>query len=134
MNGNCFEAFKFDITVYDKTMALLEAKWKSVDMLVELNVVQYAPWRFVENLFKCGSEICKMYGFIFLSGPFRIDGNITHEQEMMELHLKTLSAKYGIRDLEDIIEIASTYVCPGATTKLAGVACRSEACPYRSCS
>lgn len=109
MHGNCHEALNFDITMYDKTIALLENKWKSVDLLVALNVVQYAPWRFVENLFKLGNEICKMYGFIFLYGPFRVDGNITHDQQMLELHLKTLSAKFGIRDLEDVIEIAASY-------------------------
>ena len=109
MHGNCFEAFKFDITMFDKNMALLENRWKSCDMLCALNVIQYAPWRFVENLFKCGSEIIKMYGTLFLYGPFRVDGSITHTQDMVDLHLKTLSAKFGIRDMEDIIEIAGLY-------------------------
>jgi hypothetical protein len=40
-----YEAFQFEILNYDKAMQseLLENKWRNVDMVVALNVVQLVP-------------------------------------------------------------------------------------------
>jgi len=62
MHGNLYECFQFEILNYEKAMENenLDNKWRSVDMLVALNVVQYAPYRFMENMFRFAGEIVKV--------------------------------------------------------------------------
>ena len=109
-NGNLHEALLLDILNYDKALSILEPKWKSVDVLVVMNVVPYAPLRFVENLFKFGSEVVKMHGTIFVTGSFKSNGALTPLQEKLDMRLRTMSARCGIRDLDDVIAVAKTYL------------------------
>ena len=75
-------------------------------MLVAMNVIQYAPFRFVENMFRCASEVVKVFGTVFIYGPFRVEGVLPHELDIVDVNLRKLSAKFGIRDLEDVVAIA----------------------------
>ena len=109
VNGNMFEAFRFDILNYEKAVEILDPKWKSLDMLVCMHVIPWAPLRFLENLFKFGNEVVKMYGTIFITGPFKIGGVLTEKQEKLDLHLRMLSPKFGIRDLDDMIALAKDF-------------------------
>ena len=98
MSGNLNEAFKFNVLYYEKAMQnQLDSKWKSVDMLVLANVMQYTPFRFIENFFKMANEVLKVWGTIFVYGPFRVQGELTREQEIYDMEIKKLSAKWGIR-------------------------------------
>jgi hypothetical protein len=110
--GNLYEAQHFEILNYEKALEseFLDSKWRSVDLLVAMNVVQYAPYRFMENMFRFANEIVKVFGCVFLYGPFRVEGELTREQEMINLNLGKQSAKFGIRDLEDIVTIAQGFM------------------------
>ena len=113
MNGNLNEAFKFDVLYYERMMGPegpLDNKWRAVDMLVAMNVIQYAPFRFVENMFRCANEVVKVFGTVFLYGPFRVEGVLPHELDIVDVNLRKLSAKFGIRDLEDVVAIAGEHM------------------------
>ena len=109
INGNCCEAFKFNVLYYEKAFKELDNKWRSVDVLVALNVIQYTPFRFVENMFKAAKEVVKLFGYVFVYGPFRVDGQLAPDQELQDVNIRKLSAKLGIRDLEDVVAIAGQY-------------------------
>ncbi|GMI15773.1 hypothetical protein TrVE_jg4339 [Triparma verrucosa] len=114
INGNCNEAFSFDILYYERNMSVehgpLEQKWRAVDVMVAMNVIQYTPFRFVENMFRCANEVVKPFGTLFLYGPFRVEGVLSRDQEMADVNLRKLSAKFGIRDLEDVVAIAGEHM------------------------
>jgi hypothetical protein len=112
VDGNVYESFQLEIMNYEKAIEneRLDGKWRSVDLVVAMNVVQYAPYRFMENFFRFADEVVKVFGCVFLYGPFRVDGCLTREQEIINLNLGKQSAKFGIRDQEDIVAIAKEFL------------------------
>ncbi|WP_435235455.1 DUF938 domain-containing protein [Psychromonas sp. PT13] len=72
------------------------------------NTLHIMPWTCVEHLFKGLSSVLKVNGHFYVYGPFNYDGKFTSESnQSFDLHLKSSNPLSGIRDFEQIMELAT---------------------------
>ncbi len=88
--------------------------WASVksapfDALISVNVVHIAPWQVAEGLFAGAGHLLPAGGALCLYGPFRFPGEaLAPSNEDFDLHLKGLDPTYGIRAIDDLIEVGAS--------------------------
>ncbi len=77
------------------------------DTVLCINMVHIAPWSAAIGLFEGSARILEPNGKLFLYGPFREDGRHTSPgNEAFDRSLRQQDAEWGLRDLEEVIELA----------------------------
>lgn len=71
------------------------------------NMIHISPWAVCEGLFAGAARVLDIGGKIFLYGPFKIDGEHTAPSNAeFEIWLKNKSEDFGVRDIEDVANVA----------------------------
>ena len=88
----------------------LLVKEKSYDALLNINMIHIAPWEACTGLFRLARSFTKKDGFVYLYGPFKIRGLHTSESNRkFDISLKKQDPNWGIRDLEDVVNVAEKF-------------------------
>jgi len=82
-------------------------KENSYDVLLNINMIHIAPWDACLGLFHLAKKIISPDGFIYLYGPFKVGGLHTSESNnKFDISLRERNSSWGVRNLEDVINIA----------------------------
>lgn len=89
---------------------VLKSPWPvtRVEGIVCINMIHVAPWEAARALLKGAGELLAHGGTIVLYGPYRRFGAHTApSNEAFDTRLRAQNPDWGIRDLEDVEELAS---------------------------
>jgi SAM-dependent methyltransferase len=97
---------------------LSDAEWSwrgdtgSADQLTAIlciNVLHISPWRVSQNLMAGAGRLLRPHGCLFIYGPFKRDGMHTApSNERFDATLRAENPDWGVRDVSDLAELAST--------------------------
>jgi SAM-dependent methyltransferase len=80
------------------------------DAVVAINMVHIAPWNATQGLVAGAARVLTSGGLLFLYGPFREEGVHTAlSNAAFDADLRTRNPSWGIRDLDEIAELASKH-------------------------
>lgn len=81
-----------------------------VSAVVAINLIHIAPPEATTGLMAGAGRILPSGGLLYLYGPWRLGGRHTApSNESFEAWLKGLDLRYGVRDLDEVIDIARSY-------------------------
>ena len=120
--GNCLKCLHLNSNRLTTAMETLSEEWKSVDIMVALNVLAYAPPNLQQTLWELGKNVIKVGGGIFIYGLFltqmqkdsqnkdinesKEKPGVLIEAERLNLRLKHINPEWGVRVVDDLIEFA----------------------------
>ena len=82
---------------------------QKADAMVCINMIHIAPWEATAGLIRGAARILSPGAMLFLYGPFRRGGAHTAPSNAeFDASLRTQDARWGVRDLEAVAEIAHT--------------------------
>lgn len=79
------------------------------DLIVCINMIHISPFETTAGLFNIAKRCVRPRGFVFLYGPFRVDGFMVESNIAFDLWLKGKNLAYGVRDLEAVQDTAKAY-------------------------
>ncbi|NES23542.1 MAG: DUF938 domain-containing protein [Symploca sp. SIO3E6] len=75
--------------------------------VVNINMIHIAPWLACLGLIAGTSRILPSGGILYLYGPFKLDGkHTTPSNAAFDTTLRSKNPKWGVRDLNDVVEAA----------------------------
>ena len=78
------------------------------DVVVAINMIHIAPWTASQGLIAGAARVLTAGGLLFLYGPFREGGvHTTASNAAFDAELRARNPSWGIRDLDEITELAS---------------------------
>ena len=78
--------------------------------VVNINMIHIAPWDACLGLFRLAREVISSDGFVYLYGPFKVGGLHTSESNnKFDISLRDRNSSWGVRNLEDVINVAKNY-------------------------
>ena len=78
--------------------------------VININMIHIAPWEACTGLFRLARSLTKKDGFVYLYGPFKIRGLHTSESNRkFDISLRKQDPNWGIRDLEDVVNVAEKF-------------------------
>jgi SAM-dependent methyltransferase len=84
------------------------------------NVIHIAPWRVAEGLFAGAARALRADGRLFLYGPFKRNGEHTAPSNAaFDSSLRNRDPEWGMRDIDDVKKLASSYSCDRVVLSLA---------------
>lgn len=102
--ANLLPAIDLDVTA---------AKWPApapdaADAVVCINMVHISPWSASEGLCAGAGRILSAGGILYLYGPYKRNGRHTApSNEAFDLSLRQRNSAWGVRNLEDVAELAA---------------------------
>ena len=88
-----------------------DASWPAHDVaaVVCINMIHIAPPSAAEVLIRGAGNVIAPGGILFLYGPYRRQGRHTSpSNEAFDERLKAANPEWGVRNLEDVVHLAST--------------------------
>jgi hypothetical protein len=88
-----------------------DASWPAHDVaaVVCINMIHIAPPSAAEALMRGAGDVIAPGGILFLYGPYRRQGRHTSPgNEEFDERLKARNPEWGVRNLEDVVHLAST--------------------------
>ncbi|MEO0351003.1 MAG: DUF938 domain-containing protein [Cyanobacteria bacterium P01_A01_bin.15] len=83
---------------------------RSVDAIVNINMIHIAPWQACEALIAGAERVLRANGVLYLYGPFKRNGEHTAPSNAtFDTWLKEQTADWGVRDLEAVEGVASVH-------------------------
>ena len=93
------------LEVSDSDWPLPEARF---DAIFNANLIHIAPWRVGTDLLEGSARTLRPGGLLFLYGPFKVAGAHTSASNAaFDESLRQRDPSYGVRDLEEVVEVAS---------------------------
>ncbi len=81
-----------------------------ITAIVNINMIHISPWECSEALMAGAERILPEGGVLFLYGPFKRGGSHTApSNEAFDEHLKSQDSRWGVRDLETVLELAESH-------------------------
>lgn len=78
-----------------------------VSAIVCINMTHISPWQSTIGLMKGAARILPTDGILYLYGPYKIDGKHTApSNELFDINLRSKNPKWGVRDLNDMKNLA----------------------------
>mmetsp|Transcript_4662 Transcript_4662/g.8133 ORF Transcript_4662/g.8133 Transcript_4662/m.8133 type:complete len:216 (-) Transcript_4662:11-658(-) len=78
-----------------------------ISCIVNINMIHISPWKCTEGLLAAASRILVPNGMLYLYGPFRQHGvDTVPSNEAFDVSLKSRNPEWGLRYLEDVIDLA----------------------------
>lgn len=101
--ANLGEPLMLDVTVRPWPL-------KAFDALVCINMLHIAPWTAAQALFAEAGDTLPHGGTLYLYGPFKREGRHTAPSNAaFDDDLRRRDPSWGIRDLEDILELGQSH-------------------------
>ena len=83
---------------------------RSVDAIVNINMIHIAPWKACESLIAGAERVLPEQGVLYLYGPFKRHGKHTApSNETFDHWLKEQTPDWGVRDLEAVEGVAKVH-------------------------
>lgn len=83
---------------------------ETYDAIVAINLVHISPWEVTEALMARAGERLSVGGALYLYGPYRREGRHTAPSNAaFDEDLRRRDARWGIRDLETVVEAARPH-------------------------
>ena len=83
---------------------------RSVDAIVNINMIHIAPWKACESLMAGAGRVLSEQGVLYLYGPFKRNGEHTAPSNAtFYLWLNEQTPDWGVRDLEAVEETAKVH-------------------------
>ena len=83
---------------------------KQYDAMLNINMIHIAPWEACSGLFLLAEKIITEEGFVYLYGPFKVKGlHTSMSNEKFDISLRERNPDWGVRNIEDVINIAKRY-------------------------
>lgn len=80
------------------------------DGIIAINLIHISPWACTAALMEKAQKHLKKGGFLYLYGPYRIDGQHTAPSNHdFDGWLKEQDPRYGVRDLSEVVETAQSF-------------------------
>jgi SAM-dependent methyltransferase len=76
------------------------------DLITCINMIHIAPWEATLGLMECAGKTLRKGGVLVCYGPYKIGGTAVESNLKFDNMLKSRDSRWGVRDLEDVIEIA----------------------------
>tara|TARA_Y100000589_G_scaffold296611_1_gene303861 strand:- start:51 stop:662 length:612 start_codon:yes stop_codon:yes gene_type:complete len=94
----------------DLTNNSFPCKNKRYNVILNINMIHIAPWDACIGLFRLAKEVISSDGFLFLYGPFKVEGSNTSASNIkFDTSLRERNPEWGIRNLEDVVATAKNY-------------------------
>ena len=91
-----------------------DSSWKiepnlAINALVNINMIHISPWSTCLGLMAGANQILAKDSILYLYGPFKIDGQHTAPSNLaFDRSLQSQNSAWGVRNLEDVIDVAKT--------------------------
>jgi SAM-dependent methyltransferase len=83
---------------------------KRADAVVCINMIHISPWRSTEALMTGAAKVLPPGGILFLYGPYKENGAHTApSNETFDASLRARNPEWGVRDIEDVRELAAMH-------------------------
>ncbi|PVE23623.1 SAM-dependent methyltransferase [Microvirga sp. KLBC 81] len=80
------------------------------DAIVAINMVHISPWRATQGLMAGAGRVLPPGGVLYLYGAYKENGAHTApSNEAFDADLKRRNPEWGVRDLEQVVDLASTH-------------------------
>ncbi|WNN90676.1 DUF938 domain-containing protein [Gloeocapsopsis dulcis] len=90
-------------------MWTVEQQSLDIVAIVNINMIHIAPWSACLGLFAGARRILPSGGILYLYGPFKQGGQHTAASNAaFDESLRTQNPEWGVRNLEDVVEVAKT--------------------------
>jgi len=76
------------------------------DLVTCINMIHIAPWEATIGLMECAGKTLRKGGILMCYGPYKIGGTAVESNLNFDRMLKSRDSRWGVRDLEDVIEAA----------------------------
>ena len=76
------------------------------DLITCINMIHIAPWEATLGLMECAGKTLRKGGILVCYGPYKIGGAAVESNLNFDNMLKSRDSRWGVRDLEDVIEVA----------------------------
>eukprot|EP01036_Dinobryon_divergens_P026793 gene26793-35480_t len=105
------EPIAFDVNSHASMHSILPESFTNnqVDIMICINMIHISPFTATDSLFHVASKSLNKNGCLLTYGPYRVDGMMVESNQNFDLSLKARNPEWGVRDLEDVIEIAKKY-------------------------
>lgn len=81
---------------------------EKADAIICVNMIHISPWASTVGLIEGAARILPRSGILYLYGPYRRDGQHTApSNEAFDLDLRSRNPAWGIRNLEDVTDLAT---------------------------
>ena len=83
---------------------------RSIDAIVNINMIHIAPWEACLGLMKGAAQILPADGMLYLYGPYKRNGEHTAPSNAnFDRSLRDRNPLWGVRDLETVVETAAMH-------------------------
>ena len=73
-------------------------------------MIHIAPWQACIGLFRLAEKFTEVDAFVYLYGPFKMKGAHTSaSNKKFDMALRAQNSEWGVRDLEDVIQVAKNF-------------------------
>lgn len=80
------------------------------DAVVAINMIHISPWRATQGLMAGAGRVLPPGGVLYLYGAYRENGAHTApSNEAFDQDLRSRNSEWGIRDLEEVVELAGNH-------------------------
>jgi len=113
------EYFGLDNVVAPLALDVLSSTWPlaRADAIFCANMIHIAPWEATLGLLAGAGRTLSCGGVLVLYGPYRVGGRHTAvSNERFDASLRARDPRWGVRDLEAVIEVATTHGLAHETT------------------
>jgi len=76
------------------------------DLVTCINMIHIAPWEATIGLMECAGKTLRKGGILLCYGPYKIGGTAVESNLNFDRSLKSRDSRWGVRNLEDVIEVA----------------------------
>ena len=76
------------------------------DLVTCINMIHIAPWEATSGLMECAAKTLRKGGILMCYGPYKMGGTAVESNLKFDEMLKSRDSRWGVRDLEDVIEVA----------------------------
>lgn len=99
-----------ELDVRDEPWPIETDEKRSIDAIVNINMIHIAPWKACETMMAGAGRILPKNGVLYLYGPFKRNGEHTAPSNAtFDSWLKEQTLDWGVRDLEAVEETAKVH-------------------------
>ena len=111
MEDKVLDPVAFDVNSYDSLNSILPESFinNQVDIMICINMIHISPFIATDSLFNVASKCLNSSGCLLTYGPYRVNGCMVESNQNFDSSLKARNPEWGVRDLEDVVEIAKKY-------------------------
>ena len=82
----------------------------AIAVIIAINLIHISPWSACQGLMKGVGKILHSGGILYLYGPYKQKGKHTApSNEAFDQSLQFRNPEWGVRNLEDVVELAEKY-------------------------